>query len=201
LETHSKEITPGVFKGGLDTKDSPIEPHNASPTGYNMRKFLNEEYAVNSWNFTGKSRQNWIWFRLTESYLNYAEALYESGKEADARTALNTVRRRARMPEVDDAGPALIERIRNERRIELAFEEHRYFDVRRWMIAEDVMNKDATGVRITKRLNGTTEYLAHTNDSRTLVEDRKFVAPKMYWLPIMQSEIDKNPNFKQNPGY
>ena len=89
----------------------------------------------------------------------------------------------------------------NERRVELAFEEHRYFDIRRWMIADSVMNQPATGVLITKKLDGTMVYKAHTGDATTLVEARKFTAPQDYWLPIPQSEIDKNAALRQNPKY
>ncbi|MFT4024715.1 MAG: RagB/SusD family nutrient uptake outer membrane protein [Flavihumibacter sp.] len=201
INTHFDEQPDGSLKGGADTKDGAIGSWNASKTAYNVRKFMNEGYLVNSWTFTGASAQNWIWFRLAELYLNYAEAEYNLGNESEAKAALNTIRRRARMPEVTATGTALWEAIANERRVELAFEEHRYFDTRRWMIAGDVLNKPATGILIIKKQNGTMQYNAHTNDARTLVEDRKFVANKMEWLPIPQSEIDKNPNLKQNPGY
>ena len=200
VETHFNETAPGVFRGGLDTKDGG-SPWNTSKTGINMRKFLNPDYVTNSWVFTGKSAQNWVWLRLGEFYLDLAEAEYNLGNEAEARKALNVIRTRAGMPDVIESGTALWNRIVNERRIELSFEEHRYFDIRRWMIADDVMNKPATGVIVTKYLNGTTVYKAHASDNSTLVEDRKFVAPKMYWLPIPQSEIDKNASLQQNPGY
>ncbi len=201
INSHFDEQTNGSLKGGADTKDGSIGPWNASKTAYNVRKFLNEGYVVNSWTFTDASAQNWIWFRLAELYLNYAEAEYFAGNESEAKTALNTIRRRARMPDVTASGAALWDEIMNERRVELAFEEHRYFDERRWNIANDVLNQPATGILIIKKQNGTMQYLAHTNDSRTMVEARKFVPNKMEWLPIPQSEIDKNSNLKQNPGY
>jgi len=201
INTHFDEQADGSLKGGSDTKDGAIGSWNASKTAYNVRKFLNENYVVNSWTFTGASAQNWIWFRLGELYLNYAEAEYNLNNESEAKAALNTIRRRARMPDVTTTGTALWNEIVNERRVELAFEEHRYFDTRRWLIGNDVLNKAATGILIIKKKDGTTQYNAHTNDSRTLVESRKFVAGKMEWLPIPQSEIDKNRNFKQNPGY
>jgi len=201
INSHFDEQTDGSLKGGADTKDGAIGSWNTSKTAYNVRKFLNEDYVVNSWTFTGASAQNWIWFRLGELYLNHAEAEYNLNNESEARTALNTIRRRARMPDVTTTGTALWNAIVNERRVELAFEEHRYFDTRRWTIANDVMNKPATGILIIKKKDGTVQYNAHTNDSRTLVENRKFVPGRMEWLPIPQSEIDKNPNLKQNPGY
>lgn len=200
LETHFLEQQGStVLKGGRDTRDG-IEPWNTSMSGYNMRKFLNEDYISNSWNFTDRSAQNWIWFRLAEAYLNYAEAQFHAGNTAESLWGLNEIRKRARMPLVVGATD-LLAKIRNERRVELAFEEHRYFDVRRWKIAETVLNKNATGVVIIKKLNGTTEYRAHTGTAETTVEERKFEASRMYWLPLPQSEIDRNPALKQNPGY
>jgi hypothetical protein len=68
------------------------------------------------------------------------------------------------------------------------------------MIASTVLNKPATGIVITRKLDGTTEYLAHTGTPATLVEDRKFKEAN-YWLPIPQSEVERNAALKQNPGY
>lgn len=167
---------------------------NTSLSSYNMRKFMNEDYVSNSWN--QQSPRNWIWFRLGEQYLNLAEALYFSGDEDGARAALKVIRDRAKMPQVTATGEELLKKIKNERRIELAFEEHRFFDVRRWMDAETELNKPATGVLIIKNADGTKTYTPGQ-----LVENRKFNATSMYWMPIPKGETDKNPNIKQNPGY
>ncbi|MDR1381571.1 MAG: RagB/SusD family nutrient uptake outer membrane protein [Tannerella sp.] len=180
-----------LSSGGRDTKFG-IESHNASLTGYNMRKFIDENYKDASWQFSSK---NWMWFRLGEQYLNLAEARYMEGKEAEARTAVNEIRRRARMPEITASGQELLDKIRHERQIELCFEEHRYFDVRRWKLGEALLNFPATGVLVHKWPDGHKTYT-----SGIIVEQRKFVE-RMYWLPIPQSEMDKSPNLKQNPGY
>jgi hypothetical protein len=193
VETYLYKDADGTEKGGSDTKYGQ-DNWNSSKTSYNVRKFLDESYVPNSWNF--KNPKNWIWFRLGELYLNLAEANFNLGKEAEARAALNKIRNRARMPEITSSGSQLWDDIVYERRIELAFEEHRYFDTRRWLIAEDVLNKNATGVLIYKNSDGSFTYTPGQ-----LVEARKFVAPKMYWLPIPKDEIDKNPNLEQNPGY
>lgn len=182
----------GSESGGQDTKYG-SNSWNTSATGYNVRKFLDETEVQGSWNFNPR---NWIWFRLGELYLNLAEAKYFANDEAGARDALNVIRRRARMPDVTAGGTALLDAIVYERRVELAFEEHRYFDVRRWKIAPTVLNKNATGVRVFKEANGTFTYTPGQ-----LVEVRKFVAPKMYWLPIQLDEINRNPALQQNPGY
>ena len=92
----------------------------------------------------------WPFIRYTEMVLNYVEACIALGQEDDARTWLNKIRFRAGMPAIEDAGTALRDRCRNERRIELAFEEHRFYDVRRWKIADVTENKPAGGIIITK---------------------------------------------------
>lgn len=179
--------------GGRDTEYG-SDSWNTSLSRYNMRKFMDETYEPNSWNF--KNPKNWIWLRLAEQYLNLAEALYMTGDEAGARNALNVIRERAKMPEVTDSGDDLLKRIKNERRVELCFEEHRYFDVRRWLDAETDLNRNATGVTIVRNSDGSKTYTPGA-----LVERRSFNAPAMYWLPIPKTEIDKNPNFEQNPDY
>lgn len=182
-----------ITGGGLDTKYGQ-DSWNTSKSSYNVRKFMDEEYQPNSWIF--ENTKNFIWFRLGEQYLNYAEALFQQDKEAEARTALNVIRNRAQMPDVTDSGEDLWDRIVNERRVELCFEEHRYFDVRRWKIAEEVLNRNATGVEIVQHPDGTKTYTPGI-----LVEERSFNAPAMYWLPIPIDEVNKNPNFEQNPHY
>lgn len=182
-----------ITGGGKDTKYGQ-DSWNSSKTGYNIRKFMDETYQSNSWNFPNP--KNWIWFRLGEQYLNYAEALYQQGKDEEARTALNVIRNRAKMPDVTDTGDMLWDRIVNERRIELCFEEHRFFDVRRWLIAEVVLNRNATGVEVVLHPDGSKTY-----EASILVEQRLFKAPAMYWMPLPKSEIDKNPNLEQNPDY
>ncbi len=192
VETFFFKKEDGSESGGLDTKYG-SNSWNTSVTGYNVRKFLRESHVVGSWNFEPR---NWIWFRLAEMYLNQAEALYNLGDEAGAKAALNVIRERVRMPHVTSSGQQLWDDIVYERRIELAFEEHRYFDVRRWKIADSVLNKNATGIRIFKESDGSLTYTPEQ-----FVEERKFLAPKMYWLPIQLDEINKNPNLEQNPGY
>lgn len=187
-DSNGNELT----SGGRDTKYG-SDAWNTSLSSYNMRKFMDESYVPNSWNV--KTPKNWIWLRLGEQYLNLAEAYFMTGNEEDAIKALNVIRKRARMPEVNDSGETLLNRIRNERRVELAFEEHRYFDVRRWKLGEEYLNKPVTGVTILRLPDGTKKY-----NPGKIVEERKFVE-RMYWLPIPKSETDKNPKLIQNHGY
>ena len=184
-----------ITGGGKDTKFG-NDSWNASPTGYNMKKFMDEGYALNSWNFCAR---NWIHLRMAELYLNKAEALFHTGDEEGAREALKPVRQRAGMPAVTATGADLLEAIKNERRIEFAFEEHRYFDVRRWKEAPKYFGSTVHAITIKKYPDGKKTY--EVDKLRSDVGgDRKW-DDKMYWLPISKSEMDKNPNLVQNPGY
>ena len=184
-----------ITGGGKDTKFG-NDSWNASPTGYIMKKFMDEGYALNSWNFCAR---NWIHLRMAELYLNKAEALFHTGDEEGAREALKPVRQRAGMPAVTATGADLLEAIKNERRIEFAFEEHRYFDVRRWKEAPKYFGSTVHAITIKKYPDGKKTY--EVDKLRSDVGgDRKW-DDKMYWLPIPKSEMDKNPNLVQNPGY
>ena len=110
-----------------------------------MRKFLdpsvNHQYD--------KQPYPWRQIRYAEVLLNYAEACIELGEDAEARKYINMIRTRAGMPDIPDSemGDVLKEHYRNERKIELAYEQHRYFDIRRWMIAPEVI-KNVQGIDI-----------------------------------------------------
>jgi hypothetical protein len=187
------ETSAGVWQPGLDTRDGPIEDWNGGYSGYYMRKFIDpaieHEYAAAG----GNQEAPWHFFRLAEIYLNYAEACIETGDETNAKLYLNMLRDRAGMPDITESGQALVDRYRNERRIELALEQHRYFDVRRWMIAESAYG-DAHGIVIEDPLSGPVEYSISTIQERAWND-------KLYFLPIMQTEMDKNLNLIQNPLY
>ncbi|MDR7131990.1 hypothetical protein J2X69_004356 [Algoriphagus sp. 4150] len=164
-------------------------------SNYVLRKFMPDESIPLSWQqpYTNP----WIIFRMGEIYLNYAEAKFELGDEATCREYLSKVRARVNMPPIPDSvtGEELRRRLYNERRIELAFEEHRYWDVRRWKIAETVENQPIIGMDIIK--NPTTGEKTYT---RIQLLSRQF-EEKMYFLPIEQNEILRNAGMEQNPGY
>jgi hypothetical protein len=139
--------------------------------------------------------------------LNYAEACIELGQDAEAKTVLNQIRKRAAMPEITESGAALEERYRNERRVELAFEDQRYFDVRRWMIAPEAY-KDAQGVYIRHKIDNNGNVLSTTYtvlDSRTdpkkLAPQQREWNPRFYLFPIKRDEINRNLSLVQNPLY
>ena len=172
-------------------------------TGYYLRKFNNYKSALSN-NADGAVRL----FRLAELYLNFAESAYQSnGPDAvislggslsmSARDAVNAIRARAGMPAFPSgmSKDAFEKKYRNERRIEFAFEEHRFFDVRRWKIL-DQTDKFVTGMKITK--NGS---LTYTRIKFT----RNCSSDKYLMYPIEQSEVDKIVGLSgvnwQNPGW
>lgn len=177
------------FVGGLD--GPPIS--HATRTGYYLNKYVNQGLDLE----TGQtSVHSWIIFRLAEIYLNYAEALNEYAPgNPDIAAYVNEVRARAGMPDLP-AGlnqGEMRERIRHERRIELAFEEHRIWDLRRWMMAPEVLSAPLEGIQITRNpADSTFSY------QKVIVENRVF-RPEMYLYPIPQSEIAIATGLMQNP--
>jgi hypothetical protein len=183
--------------GGKDTNQGPFDPQNATQSGYYTKKFLQEEVLPEQGS-TIRSTSPWIMFRYAEILLNYAEAEFMLGNEGEARTYLNLVRKRTgvNMPDVLVGGAALLEKIQNERRIELAFEGHRYFDVRRWKIANVTESKDIMGVTIKKMLNGTKTF------EPKLLIDRPTWDDRLLLLPIPRAEVNRSLQaLTQNPGY
>ena len=190
----SVETSPGNWVPGLDTRDGPIEDWNGGYSGYYLRKFIDptveHEYAAAG----GNQEAPWHFFRLAEIYLNYAEACIGLNEEDEAKKYINILRARAGMPDVTETGDALVERYRNERRVELAFEEHRYFDVRRWMIASEALGRPANGIIIRQPFGQPPTYQVG------LVQERAWT-DKMYFLPILQDEMNRNNKLVQNPLY
>ena len=189
-----------IYAGGAD---DPAR-QNASPTGYYLRKFLNENLNLTN---DDKRLRSWIVFRYAEILLNFAEAMNEAygpddahGYGMSARDAVDAVRARSGvgMPPVDVApgdAAAMRTAIKHERRIELAFEDHRYWDLRRWDDAGTVLNRPLRGVKVTRSGDG----FAYTPFE---VAKRIFDAPKMNLYPIPQAEIVKSGGvLDQNPGW
>jgi hypothetical protein len=163
-----------------------------SSTGYTQRKNM----STSGWQETGRTN---VVIRLAEIYLNYVEALYESNSsDPDVLRYLNMIRERAGVPQYGSGAgmlpvPAnLRDAIRRERQVELAFESHRYFDTRRWKIAETT-DRTLLGLDITK--NATTGFY---NVIQT--ESRVFTTRHYLW-PIPNGEIQKVPLLVQNPGW
>ena len=194
---NSRKIDESV--GGTDD----MRKANASKTGYYLKKFLNDNM-----NLTQGATQvhNWPVFRYGEILLEYAEAMNEAyGPDnannwgLTARQALNSVRNRTgvAMPAVTIADQAGFRNaVKHERRIELAFENYRYWDLLRWKDAETVLNQPMTGVSVTRNASNQFVYTPVT------VESRVFDASKMYYYPFPQTEIIKsNGILLQNPNW
>jgi hypothetical protein len=179
---------------GQDSNEGSSQPWNATQTGYYLRKFLDE--SITNPGGTNIGSTPWTYIRYAEVLLNYAEAKYNLGDEATCREYINKIRSRpsVNMPPVTESGAALLARLQNERRIELAFEEHRWFDVRRWKIAPQVLNVPGKRMAITKDNTGKKTYTVVEFQPRAFFE-------KNYLVPIPQYEIAKNPKLVQNPGY
>ncbi|PQA54074.1 RagB/SusD family nutrient uptake outer membrane protein [Siphonobacter curvatus] len=199
-----------VAAAGLDTRQSSVEDWNGSRTGYYMRKFIDPNPAIVDQNT--RQQVPWPLIRYTESLLNYVEACIELGEDAEAKTYLNKVRFRAGMPAITETGNALRERYRNERRVEMAYEEQRYHDARRWMIAPTTLGEQAQIIQITGTLKAGKTVSIYKYDPNNYnykyqvtnidpgIENRKWL-DKMYFVPISRDEMNRNSKLLQNPGY
>ncbi|MBK5272792.1 MAG: RagB/SusD family nutrient uptake outer membrane protein, partial [Bacteroidia bacterium] len=160
-----------------------------------IRKFMPEVQTIS---FAEHYTIPWPHFRLAEIYLNYAEAEFELGNETKCREYISKVRARVGMPAIPASitGAALRDRLYNERRIELVFENHRFFDIRRWKIANVIENRPIYGMDIFKDLNtGVSTY------SPVLLLQKNPYQDKMNLLPIQTAEIQRNPDLTQTPGW
>jgi len=201
----------GGLINGIDTRESAIENWNGSRTAYYTRKFTDPDPAVQD-NLSSGQAIPYPFLRYTEVVLNYVETLLETGDEATARDWLNRIRFRAGMPAIDDAGSALLERYRNERRIELVYEEHRYHDARRWLIAPTTLGRGAEAMNVRATLKaGQSPHVPYRYDPEvydysyevfinTDVETRTWL-DRMYYRPISRDEVQRNAQLVQNPGY
>lgn len=194
-----------TFVNGAGTIPAPTQTNDAfgsgTTTGYFSRKMCDVTISANSGSNTNRA---WPLIRYAEILLNYAEAINETGQTALAYPILVQLRERAGIDAGLDglyglkAGMTVAEMrevIRNERRIELAFEDHRWHDIRRWKIAMVTNNQYNRVMKITKNSNGTYTY------ERTQSIRRHNFRPEMYLLPIPATEVQKMPAMLQNPGW
>ena len=203
-----------VFEGGKMSAPAPIsffasgpngkngQPTDWTKTGYLVRKNVGTQTNAGSGGTGAQQVRPECLFRLAEVYLNYAEALneYDPGN-ADILKYVNLIRDRAGIPEygtaANDVPPPVSQadartRIWQERRVELAFEEHRWFDIRRWKIAPQVMG-NMYGMDINKDDN--------SFYTRVIASNHLFRAPASYWFPISQYDMDRSKLIVQNPGW
>ncbi len=214
-----------MVSGGsdLNKKYSELDPRFAQTVGYNgsyynrdvtvLETFQGGRHAPACWggawlkklvpdqlSSNSDANPNAIVFRLAEAYLNYAEALNEAkGPVAEAYAAVNTIRQRSGMPPLPTGltKEQFRGRVRNERDIELAFEDHRLWDIRRWLIAENegVMKGPMYGLKSYQIPGNTTEFRYEPY----VFEVRSF-NPRMYLHPFQNTEVYKG-YLVQNPGW
>lgn len=190
-----KGATIGTYVGGDDGLTS--AEGALTQTGYYLRKLIDENGSVSPDNRPGD--HYWIFMRYEEALLNYAEALNEvlAAPDAAVYKAVNDVRTRAsvNMPQLPTglSKSQMRDRIRHERRIELAFEGHRFWDIRRWRIGTSVM-KEARGMRAEKTGENTYTYTPFVIEAR-------IYQPAFDLFPIPQSERNRNAALTQNAGY
>ncbi|WEK38363.1 MAG: RagB/SusD family nutrient uptake outer membrane protein [Candidatus Pseudobacter hemicellulosilyticus] len=191
--SYKDSTTVDMMYSGKDGKKNGGEDY--SHTGYLVLKGVSPETD----RLGGVSFERpFVLVRLGEIYLNYAEALAEyGGNETEVLKYLNLIRKRAGVPEygsVDLPAPGgqdLVQKIRAERRVELAYESHRWFDVRRWKMAASVMG-NLHGMSIDK--DGAEYY-------KRVVADNHLWRPAYFWFPLSQQEMDRGLQLVQNPGW
>ena len=185
-----------TFEGGRN--GTPLL--NATQTGYYLRKYCDADVNISTNNAT-TTPHAWILMRLGEFYLNFAEAMYQYYGNAEtpgdfgltANGAINTLRDRAdiQMPHWSGTPADWWERYQRERFVELAFENHRFWDVRRWRCGEEI---GSISIAILREASNGDIILTRGNESRTWYD-------RYYFFPIPFAEINMNPNLEQNPGW
>lgn len=182
----------GVKGGNSSACNTDDEYWNATKTGYYMKKFLNPEYNTDQEDEVDTTP--WIFFRLAEIYLNYAECQMELGNKEEALKYINLVRQRVHLPAA--TGADLRAEYEYERRAELMFEGQRFFDLRRWKKMPEVYSGDnlPTAMKIYKMKDGTLLY----SHDKTVLQQRNF-RDAMYWMPVPRYELNKCPNLDGAP--
>ncbi len=163
-------------------------------TGFGIMKYLDPTADNMIWLM--ESRTDYAIFRFAETLLNFAEAAYEIGKPDEALIAVNRIRQRAGIQKLLSV---TMEQIKHERRVELAFEGHRYWDLRRWREAE---------LKLTRSFSGIQYVLDYSSRKyKVLIHDeidgdqRPTFPERCYYFPITKARIAQNPNLIENPGY
>ena len=190
IQTGNYEQADGTWIGGLDALNNPVTTWNGTYTSYYLRKF--QDISIDAPKV--RTTTPWRFIRYAEILLSYAEACIELEEYGEARRYINMIRKRAGLPDVDANDDELRDKLRHERKIELMFEDQRFFDIRRWMIAPQVI-VDAYGLDIKYYYgeNKPTYEIIH-------VQDRDW-KDRFYFFPIKLDEMNRNELLIQNPLY
>ena len=183
----------GSFGGTLAQGSQQID--GSYGTGFGVMKYLDESHS--NMGERGTSQTDWQIFRYAEVLLNMAEASFELGKVSEAINCINQIRTRAGIATVNSIDHNII---RHERKVELAFEGHRYWDLRRWRIATEMLTVNRSGLRfildfVTKKFKIVVEDRIDSGISDPLFFDYN------YYFPITLDRTANNPNLVENPGY
>ncbi len=200
----------GGLINGVDTRESAIENWNGSRTHYYTRKFIDPDPGKPD-DFSAAQTVPWPFIRYTEMVLSYAEASQALGQEDEARSWINKIRYRAGLPATTASGDELRDLIRNERRVELVYEEHRFYDGRRWMLGDE-LGRGIQAINVVATLKpGATPHVPYLYDEdvydyeyqvfENTENETRVWNNKMYYRPISRDEINRNPALEQNPGY
>jgi hypothetical protein len=202
IQFDSKPVTIETYIGGAHQLSFDVTNRGSSRTGYYHCKMVTPGASGNN----QINNSNWKYYRLGETILDFAEAAAEAGHLEEARSAANEVRARSGMPNLPSglSQQELILRIRNERRVELAWEEQRYFDLRRWQKPDGDLSETCkwlTAMVITKNGDGTFSYKRQsiTNNPRGGWQNRDLLLP----LPLNEAATLESVTGQkwQNPGW
>lgn len=213
IQTGYYQLNPNDLKDkynpGMDTRTGGGENWNATYTGYYLKKYVNP--ADND--HRNKINCLFPFIRLSEVYMCYIEACIELNELEEAKKYLNEIRTNVDLPDVTTNNQAELRKIyQNQKRIDFYFEEQRYWDLRRWMIAPDAPGLNSlTGIEVLATLKpGISTQDKYTYDETRWnysykeiplnQENRRWV-DKCYYLPIHRDEMNRNKNLIQNPGY
>lgn len=195
--------------GTIETKDSYNGvlckgDQDMEGTNFGVMKYLKESHdnmagTESAW---ATSDQDWLIFRYAETLLNYAEAAFELGKTNEALEAINQIRDRAGIAPLKSIDR---DKIRHERKVELAFEGHRYWDVRRWRIATTELSHSFSGLQYIldyeSYTKGEMKYKLKILNDIDGSSSVPLFKEENYYLPITLGRTASNPNMVENPGY
>lgn len=195
LHTSTEPTNIPLYEGFPITGKSGMGANEVTNTGFFVRKYLNPDLKREDI-ATGKITTTWIDMRYAEILLNRAEAAFALGKKDDALDCINQIRTRAGAS-LYSSDQLTLQSIQKERRMELAFENHVYWDIRRWRIADSEINNRKWKILSPYYVYDEGKYIFKIEELSTLYTFQV----KVYYQQIPTSEIATNPNLVQNPGY
>ncbi len=208
IQTGFYTLSDGTIINGVDTRQGPIEDWNGSRTGYYFRKFSDPGQPA-SWP-NNLQKVDAPYLRYSEVLLNYVEASINTNDEGEAVAWLNKLRFRNGLPAVTESGAALMELYKRERDKELVNEDARLFDMKRWLEGPYSLDKQVQqiliqavqkpGTTVTDYRKDTSKF-DYTYRPTDIVLENRLWRDHVYFMPIEQEEIDKDPSIIQNPGY